>query len=106
MPGQAGWRGAAADQFIRHGWMEVMHGVGLHRRGVFPAESERAETAFHRSNGEPNFFSQAFRAKVAVTHDTLGIASAPLTRFGAAGDDECRRRACPLARAGEGECIK
>src|ERR1700704_6066487 len=86
--------------------MEVVHGVGLHSRGVLPAETERAEALLHRSNGEPDFFSHAVRSKVAVAHDTLRIAAAAVAQFGAAGDHEGRRPACSLSRARERECIK
>src|SRR5260370_13992502 len=88
MPGQARTGGAAPDQFVRHHRMEVMHGIGLHRRGVFPAEPERAETAFHFADRKPNLFLESFGAEVAVAHDTLGIAAAAAAQFGAAGDDE------------------
>src|SRR5260370_13927120 len=104
MPGQARTGGAAADQLVGHDWMEVMHGIGLHRRDVFPTKPERAETAFHFVHPEPDIFLDPFRAEVAVAHDTLGIAAAAATQFGAAGDHECRR--CALARAREGEGVK
>src|SRR5258708_24147148 len=108
MPGQAGTRGAAADQFIDNRRMKVVHGVGLHRRGVLPTEPERAETVFHFSGGEPDFFPQSVRAEIAVAHDTLGIAPATAARFGAAADDESRRRArsSALAPARQRECLR
>ena len=88
MPGQARTRGPAAHQFAGHDRVEVMHGIGLHRGGVLPAEPECTKAAFHRSDREPDFFLQAVRAEVAVAHDALGIAPAAFPQFGAAGDDE------------------
>src|SRR5450631_1541972 len=79
--------------------MKVPNGVGLHRRGILPAESERAETVFHFCDREPDFLLHAVRAEVAIAHDTLGIAAAAAARFGAAGDQEGWRLA--LARTGE-----
>src|SRR6267378_8702320 len=109
MPGQAGTRGAAADQFIRHDRMEIMHRIGLHGRRVLPIKSEGAETAPHFADGEPDFLFQSVRTEVAVAHDTLGITAAAAAQFGAAGDYECRRRARtwgPFARARERECVE
>ena len=108
MPGQAGARGAAANQFIDDDRMKVMDGVGLHRCGVFPAKPERRKAAFHFADGKANLFLQPIRAEIAVAHDPLGITPAPAARLGAAGDDEARRRFCslPLARAREGEGVK
>src|SRR5712671_3643764 len=84
--------------------MKVMDGVGLHGRGVLPAETKRSEAAFHCRDREADLFPQSVRTEVLVAHDTLGIAAAAAARFGAAGDHEGRRRA--LARAGERECIE
>src|ERR1700682_4166735 len=84
--------------------MKVPNGVGLHRRGILPAEPERAETVFHFSDREPDFLPHAVRAEVAIAHDTLGVAAAAAARFGAAGDDEGRRFA--LARTRERKRIE
>ena len=101
MPGQAGARGAAADQFFREDRMEVVHGVGLHRGRILPAEAEFADAAFHGADLVTDLVLQPVGAEVAVAHSTLGIGCPAFERFTAAGDHERLAIVVELGRVNE-----
>src|SRR5215217_275714 len=84
--------------------MKVMDGVGLNSRGILPGKTERGQATFHFGRGEPNLLPDSFRAHVAVTHGSLGIAPLAAARLGATSDDECGARA--LAGPSKRESVK
>src|SRR5947208_2217885 len=79
--------------------MDVVHGVGLYRCRLRPAEAELSKTALHLAGGEADFLPPRAGAEIAVTNDAVGVAGSATAGFGAARDHEGRRR----ARAGPRE---
>src|SRR3954447_10352427 len=66
MPGQTAPCGAAFDQRFGEDGMEVVHGIGLRRRGVLPADTEFGHALLHHADDVTDFFRQTVRAEVAV----------------------------------------
>jgi len=79
MPGQAGTRGATADQLIDHDGMKVMYSVSLYRRRVLPAEGERSQAAFHFPDRKSNLLLQTSRAEIAAPRRSMRRWLAELT---------------------------
>src|SRR6516165_8699418 len=102
MPGQAGSSRAAADQLFDNHRMEIVHGIGLNGRGVFPSEAELLHAAFLLPGREADLLFQSLGAQIAVTHDALWVTSAATAKLGAAGDDKGRCRGRARTREGEG----
>ncbi|HEX3944678.1 MAG TPA: hypothetical protein VHW69_11375 [Rhizomicrobium sp.] len=91
MPGQAGMRRAALDDFIGKKWIEVVHGVDLRGGGIAPGEAERRHAPLHLAEHVTRLLAQPIRAGVAEPDDALVVGSVALLRLAAAGDDETGR---------------
>ena len=102
MPGQARTRGAAANHRFGKDGMEIMHGVGLRRRRILPAETERAHALFHHADDVANLLRNALGAEVAVAHRALRVARVAFLRLAAARDHKARRRTLARPRKRKG----
>src|SRR5262245_44826614 len=91
VPGEAGPRRTAAYDFVGEEGVEVVHGIDLRRRGIGPAEAERAEPAFHLAEHVMCLLTHGVGRGFAMPYSAFAVACTALLRLAAARDHEARR---------------